>query len=113
MKNIPEKIYLNLGEDCPADVDFRDLSEVTWSETKVFPNDIEYARKTEWVSVNERLPEDERYFYLVADVRMNPLGVDCAEYTYETHVFSRNGQILHPTHWCPIPPLNTEKGESK
>lgn len=67
-----------------------------------------------WRSVEEELPEDDSYFYFVADVNKNPLAVDCAEYTCETKKFSRGGQILHPTHWMqiPIPSLpdtNTEK----
>lgn len=66
------------------------------------------ALSHQWVSVEDALPEDDRYFYLVADARMDPLGVDCAEYTCETKRFSRGGKILHPTHWCPIPPLNPD-----
>lgn len=62
------------------------------------------ASAPQWIPVEERLPEDDRYFYLVADARMIPLGVDCAEYTCETKLFSRDGSVLHPTHWCAIPP---------
>lgn len=69
------------------------------------------ALASQWVSVEEWLPEDDRCFYLVADARMDPLGVDCAEYTCETKLFSRHGEILHPTHWCAIPQLNPEKEE--
>ena len=67
------------------------------------------ALSHQWVSVVERLPEDDRYFYFVADARLDPLGVDCAEYTCETKLFSRNGKVLHPTHWMPIPELNSDK----
>lgn len=109
MKNIPERIYLNLGDSVPENADFRDLSEVTWSEDRVTDNDVEYALASQWISVDERLPEDDRYFYLVADARMDPLGVDCAEYTCEDKLFSRHGKILHPTHWLPIPPLAPKK----
>ncbi len=59
-----------------------------------------------WISVDERLPEDDSCFYFVADARLDPLVVDCAEYTTETKRFSRNGKVLHPTHWCEIPQLN-------
>lgn len=46
MKNIPNKIYLNLGlQEDSADIDFDELSEVTWSKDKVDANDIEYVRK--------------------------------------------------------------------
>lgn len=59
MKNLPERIYLNLGDGCFDDADFRDLSEVTWSEEKVNDTDVEYVRKSQWINVDERLPEDE------------------------------------------------------
>lgn len=46
MKNIPNKIYLNLGlQEGSADIDFDELSEVTWSKDKVDADDIEYVRK--------------------------------------------------------------------
>lgn len=67
------------------------------------------ALASQWVSVEDALPEDDRYFYFVADARLDPLGVDCAEYTCETKLFSRGGKILHPTHWLAIPQLNPEK----
>lgn len=43
MKNLPKRIYLNIGDGVPEDVDFRDLSEVTWSEERMFDSDIEYV----------------------------------------------------------------------
>jgi hypothetical protein len=43
MKNIPERIYLQIGEDCEAD-DFSDLSEVTWAEDWINENDILYVK---------------------------------------------------------------------
>lgn len=40
MKNLPDKIYLNTGSvHCD---DFKELSEVTWSENMTNPGDIEY-----------------------------------------------------------------------
>lgn len=74
-----------------------------------FIDGASFALSHQWVSVEEALPKDDRYFYFVADVRLDPLGVDCAEYTCETKLFSRGGKILHPTHWMPIPQLNPEK----
>ena len=44
MENIPEKIYLQIGDDCPDDIDFKDLHEVTWCVDKINDNDIEYMR---------------------------------------------------------------------
>lgn len=66
---------------------------------------MEAAKKQPWISVNEQLPEDDSYFYFLADVRLDPIGVDCAEYNCETKLFSRNGNILHPTHWMHIPEI--------
>lgn len=47
MKNIPEKIYIQVGEDVEQDEDFKELDAeaVTWCADKVFHNDIEYIRK--------------------------------------------------------------------
>lgn len=42
MKNVPTTIYLQIGEECPDDVDFKDLREVTWSDQRIFNNDIEF-----------------------------------------------------------------------
>lgn len=44
MKNIPNKIYLQIGEETPKDADFKELDEVTWCQDKINPNDIEYVR---------------------------------------------------------------------
>lgn len=47
MKNIPGKIYLNLGFNPLwknfADVDFNELAGVTWSKDKTSDGDIEYV----------------------------------------------------------------------
>lgn len=43
MKNIPERIYLNIGDGVPDDADFRDLEEVTWSDERINDNDIVYV----------------------------------------------------------------------
>ena len=43
MKNIPKKIYLQVGENCPNDVDFKELSQVTWSNCRINKNDIEFT----------------------------------------------------------------------
>lgn len=52
MKNLPEKIYLNLGdltEEEYKELDFHDLSEVTWSEDDVQGRNVEYVRKDAFV----------------------------------------------------------------
>lgn len=47
MKNLPKRIYLNIGDEVPDDADFRDLAEVTWSEEQIHDNDIPYRRALE------------------------------------------------------------------
>ena len=41
MKNIPEKIYLQLGEDIGED--FKDHHEVSWCVDKIYDTDLEYV----------------------------------------------------------------------
>jgi hypothetical protein len=47
MKNISKRIFLNLGKIEHSGVkDFKELSDITWSEDRVFDSDIEYIRVT-------------------------------------------------------------------
>lgn len=48
MKNIPKRIYLQIGDLTDKDdsnIDFNELSDVCWSSEKIFSTDIEYIRK--------------------------------------------------------------------
>lgn len=49
MKNIPKKIYLQIGDECPDDIDFNDLSlgDITWSIDRVYDSDICYVLSNE------------------------------------------------------------------
>ena len=45
MKNTPQKIFLQLGElshEELQEIDFNDLSEVTWSSERVYSSDLEF-----------------------------------------------------------------------
>ena len=44
MINIPEKIYLQIGDECDSE-DFNELSEVSWCKDKIYENDIEFVLK--------------------------------------------------------------------
>lgn len=46
MKNIPDKIYLQIGFDPVVDDDFNDLDTeaVSWCQDRIFESDIEYSR---------------------------------------------------------------------
>lgn len=45
MTNVPDSIFLVIGEDTPDGADFDELDEVTWSKKRVSYKDIEYTRK--------------------------------------------------------------------
>ncbi len=48
MKNLPKKIYLQVGEKCDKDADFNELKGITWSTKRIFKNDlIFYLSKNE------------------------------------------------------------------
>ena len=42
MENVPNKIYLQIGDDCPNDVDFNELVGVSWCSDRINDNDIEF-----------------------------------------------------------------------
>ena len=47
MKNVPDRIFLNLGTDVEPDDDFSELAEndgVTWCAKLVWDTDVEYIR---------------------------------------------------------------------
>lgn len=45
MTNVPDSIFLVIGEDTPDGADFDESDEVTWSKERVSYKDIEYTRK--------------------------------------------------------------------
>ena len=60
MKNLPDKIYLNLGEFSKEEfdeTDFQDLSEVTWSEDDLQGMNEEYVRKDAFIEKVARFLE--------------------------------------------------------
>lgn len=46
MNKIPKTIYLQIGDECPDDIDFDKLTEVGWCADKIYKNDIEYKLKS-------------------------------------------------------------------
>lgn len=46
MKNLPEKIYLQIGEeaDIDDDIDFNELVGVSWCSDKIEKSDVEFVR---------------------------------------------------------------------
>lgn len=45
-----------------------DFGDVTWSEERMYPTDVEYAKvKSPWISVKERLPEDKENVIIMCE----------------------------------------------
>jgi hypothetical protein len=58
MKNVPDKIYLQIDADGETPEDFSELAGVSWCADKINDNDIEYVLAAQqsgdgWVSVEE------------------------------------------------------------
>lgn len=45
MKNLPEKLYLQIGEEADESVDFNDLYCVSWCDDQIHENDVVYVRE--------------------------------------------------------------------
>lgn len=45
MTNVPDRVFLIIGEDVPDGSDFEELDEVTWCKERLSYKDIEYTRK--------------------------------------------------------------------
>lgn len=73
MKNLPKKIYLNLGdlsEEEYNELDFHDLSEVTWSDDDVQSRNVEYVCKDVFIEKAAnwlRTHSEADYFELIPD----------------------------------------------
>lgn len=103
MKNIPERIFLNIQED---DIkEFNDFSVmnrrsvITWSECQIYDDDIEYVKKEySWVNVNDSLPPSMKRVLVRSEYEGE---------SYFEVAFMMNGKwMCHnstPTHWRPIP----------
>ncbi len=101
MNNIPETIWLNLGTNGTGeDPDYRELSEVTWSEEQIFSDDVQYFRKNQWISVNDELPNDRTFV-----VAHSPNGrIDIL--SYDDNAFMDELWQAHCVdYWMPIPAL--------
>lgn len=71
----------------------------SWEEESVTP----------WISVKNRLPQTDDDLYIVLDVRMNPPGCGVCDFNPKTETWiDYGGNIVRPTHWMPIPPLESD-----
>ena len=62
MKNIPDRIYLQVGDTAPSDCDFNELSQeaVTWCRDRIWRNDIEYIKRSKFGLSTELARKEER-----------------------------------------------------
>jgi hypothetical protein len=45
MKNLPEKLYLQIGREAEQAGDFYNLSGVSWCSERIYANDVVYVRE--------------------------------------------------------------------
>jgi hypothetical protein len=89
MNNIPQKIWLNVGLNNNDEKveDFKELSEVTWSEEKIFDRDIPFER-----AINKN-----NLWHSIADGDLPPVNIDCL-FVYATIIdkgFMRADKTIH------------------
>lgn len=107
MVNVPDSIFLVIGEDTPDGGDFNELDEVTWSKERVSYKDIEYVRKDEpkvkvnpWHDAKTEEPDLNEHvlFEVVPNAVRNPPVSYRAANAADRGNFKRSG-------WKPITPM--------
>lgn len=70
------------------------------------------AKQSPWISVKDRLPQTDDDLYIVLDARMNPPGCGVCNFNPKTKTWiDYDCNIVHPTHWMPIPSLESNDNE--
>lgn len=73
-----------------------------------------HAKQSPWISVKDRLPQTDDDLYIVLDDRMNPPGCGVCDFNPKTETWiDYDYNIIYPTHWMPIPPLESNGNELK
>lgn len=76
--NVPERIYLVLGEDIAPDddprADFDDLADVNWCIDKQFEHDIEYVRADVAALTAQALPAAEPEIWPIVNIDVDEAG---------------------------------------
>lgn len=125
MKNIPERIFLNISKvDTERFSDFGELvvsgeNAVTWCHDKVNETDVEYVKKqSPWIREKDRVPipvieaiDGNEYGSIdVLGAIQNSYGdydyYICRYWGYNKEYRWENGIV--PDYWIPIPKFNEE-----
>lgn len=85
--------------------DLCDMCELAILRRRI-ADDLQKAA-TEWISVEERFPEQYGLF-LIADDKGN---MEAATWTKQFGWFSGSNRVKRVTHWMPLPDPPTKKGE--
>ena len=63
-------------------------------------------RQSPWISVEERLPDNDDDLYIVLDTKLEPPACGVCDFDLGIAKWiGAVGTIVHPTHWMPIPEL--------
>lgn len=72
----------------------------------------EGIKQSPWISVKDRLPQTDDDLYIVLDARMNPPGCGVCDFNPKTETWiDYDYNIIYPTHWMPIPSLESNDNE--
>lgn len=64
------------------------------------------AKQSPWISVEERLPDNNNDLYIVLDTNLDPPACGVCDFDPNINKWvGAGGIIAHPTHWMPIPAL--------
>jgi len=110
MKNIPQKIYLQvLGDSEPdSEDDFDKLvayGDATFSANKIHENDLEYHYNPlkEWVSCDDRMPEKGVRVLVYDEIRKRVCEAFRDEQQYVLDFWTVSGLAVTVKFWKPLP----------